>query len=181
MWRQSLTSPLSTERCYPWALKPQGIVSGVIQKIINWRCTRYWKSLSRQKRFENLLSGIFKRHRIKQFWASGLPVVRVRLFQNPFLQYPILSVSFLTVSFLISILSYQYPLRVSFSFQYHNEDSSLGVEYFQNNMFGYTVYGLLGLFIISLVVGLIWQHFPQAKKEQKFPTQTGNYITLIMS
>ena len=40
-------------------------------------------------------------------------------------------------------------------------------------MFGYTIYIMFGLFIIALAVGLSWQYFPLAKKEQKFETGTG--------
>jgi len=58
-------------------------------------------------------------------------------------------------------------------FQYHSDDPSLGVEYFQGNMFGYTVYAMLGLFIFVLAVGLFWQYFPQVKKEHEFPVREG--------
>lgn len=66
-------------------------------------------------------------------------------------------------------------LFVSALFQYHSEDSTLGVEYFEGSMFGYTIYIMFGLFIIALAVGLSWQYFPLAKKEQKFETGTGKY------
>ena len=62
--------------------------------------------------------------------------------------------------------------------QYYSEDSSLGVEYFQGSMFGYTVYGMLGLFVVALAVGVFWQYFPWKKKEQEIPTGKGKISTV---
>lgn len=59
-------------------------------------------------------------------------------------------------------------------FQPPSEASSLGVEYFQENLFGYTVYSLLGFFIVILIVGLIWEYSLQAQKEHKLKTDSGN-------
>ncbi|XP_068673371.1 uncharacterized protein [Montipora foliosa] len=58
--------------------------------------------------------------------------------------------------------------------KYYSEDSSLGVEYFQGSMFGYTVYGMLGLFVVALGVGVFWQYFPWKKKEQEIPSGKEN-------
>ena len=59
-------------------------------------------------------------------------------------------------------------------FQQPSEALSLGVEYFQENLFGYTVYSLLGFFIVILIVGLIWEYSLQAQKEHKLKTGSGN-------
>lgn len=59
-------------------------------------------------------------------------------------------------------------------FQQPSESSSLGVEYFQENLFGYTVYSLLGFFIVILIVGLIWEYSLQAQKEHKLKKGSGN-------
>ncbi|XP_022790215.1 uncharacterized protein LOC111329712 isoform X2 [Stylophora pistillata] len=51
--------------------------------------------------------------------------------------------------------------------QYGGDNSSSGADYFDGNLFGYAVYGMCGLFLLALAVGLFWQYYPREKKEQE--------------
>lgn len=51
--------------------------------------------------------------------------------------------------------------------QYGGDNSSSGADYFDGNLFGYAVYGMFGLFLLALAVGLFWQYYPREKKAQE--------------
>jgi len=64
-------------------------------------------------------------------------------------------------------------LRAVIIFQYGGDNSSSGTDYFKGNLFGYTVYGMFGLFMIALVIGLIWQYYSRTQKEHKHQNSAG--------
>ena len=58
-------------------------------------------------------------------------------------------------------------------FQYDGDNSSSGTDYFKGSLFGYTIYGMFGLFMIALAIGLIWQYYSRTQKEHKRQTSAG--------
>lgn len=70
---------------------------------------------------------------------------------------------------LIYSVKYFYTI-VAVLFQYDGDNSSSGADYFKGSLFGYTVYGMFGLFLIALAVGLFWQYYPRTRKEHSLQT-----------
>lgn len=63
-------------------------------------------------------------------------------------------------------------------FQYGGDNSSSGADYFDGNLFGYAVYGMFGLFLLALAVGLFWQYYPREKKAQEIQNRKGKLLQL---